>query len=272
MITDNFSWIRVGMLLKRYFAQNRRSLLMVLAVFFGLMLFIGLMISRYVDGAPERLSMYWFIAIWITILAYTITASLTFSSLTTKQRRLTEMMVPATKFEKFTTCIIIYVIIFPVAIWISDAAADILSAVVFGHLPSIFYFFSILDEFNFEGLSDTIGAVHAFFFIVALLYGIILFSQSIYTLGSAWWPKKSFIKTSLVMYGAQMLLPLFIPWESLGNLMDWLFKGFDDSNNIMPLVTMWSFVLIIFLVDFGVFALAWRRFKNTQLVQKFMMN
>lgn len=276
MITDNFSWIRIGMLLKRYFSQNRRSLLMVLAVFFGIMLFTGCMTSRYLgDDQSDRTPVYWVFAAILSMFAITISASLTFNSMSSKPKRITEMMVPATKFEKFFSCIVVYVFIAPIAILASALVADALASVLFGLAPAFVDLFhgigNMLKDISAHKLDkEDISGITVILMAVCSVIAYILLGQGWYVLGSALWPRKSFIKTSLVLLAVQMILPIIMPWEWLGNT---LFGDYYDNWTSMQIVLyLWMWIAIFYAIDFGIFYLAWRRFKRTQLVQKFMMD
>ena len=104
------------------------------------------------------------------------------------------------------------------------------------------------------------------FYITMLGIIAIILGNAIYTLGSSLWPKLSWIKTWLVM--------MVIQWVGGIFLISGLFSGIDYSYMIKFLdsgdVLFWIVFSIFTIMIIVCWYLAWQRFRNTQIIQRFM--
>lgn len=276
-MNNSFSWVRVRLLIRRYLTENSRQLWMSVLVVFGVMFLLGLLFNT-MDMPEEGIGMLvWFSFFFICCLAVEVSASLTFSSMSTKPRRTIAMMVPASKAEKFVSLMLIYNIFGPIAILVSALAADALSAGLHLHAP---YFFRAIEalivmfpEIDFSELSGHWGQViEAVSLAVLGIASMFFFSQSVYTLGSALWPKKSFIKTFCALYVLQMVLGIFL---SIGVMsFEWVKNvfGFFEHGGISVHLAIWFLMIVWYAIIIAIYWVAWHRYKNMQLIQKFMMN
>ena len=269
---DKFSWSRVWFLIRRYFNENFRSLSMTLGVMFGIMLFFGITINKTIgdfdhfDGAGAVL---WLLLFAIISFSFTIVGSQTFSSMSTKPKRIVAMMVPASKGEKFVSMLLIYNVIAPVMIVISAIMVDLLTSLMFLHEPFFIKYLSNIGEF-FQYIRVEDYGMEIFLGIVAFIGGSMLCSIATYTLGSALWPKKSFIKTFCVLFAVQVFTPFFIPGNLTIKFIHWLQEV--EWENVNYHLMAWGGIALIYLFAAFLYWLAWRRYRSTQLVQKFMMD
>ncbi|MBD5239882.1 MAG: hypothetical protein HDS64_09020 [Bacteroidales bacterium] len=270
----NFSWGTVHLLIRRYLAENSRQIWMSIGVCFGLMFLMALLF----DGRTKDMGIggiIWLFLFAIGGIAVQVSASLTFSSMSTKPKRIVAMMVPASKAEKFTSLILIYNIFGPIAIICSALLADTLSSMIHFHAPYFFGVFKlIVDIFPNIDFSDfrehwgIIVEVGSLFVLGGV--GMLLFNQALYTLGSAFWPKKSFLKTFCVLYVIQMVFTIFFGFIIQPEMFKWFFELFENGQSWH--FYAWGILITGYLIVFAIYWYAWRRYKNTQLVQTFMMN
>ena len=269
---DKFSWSRVWLLLRRYFSENLCPLSMTIGVMFGIMLFFGITINKTVgdfdhfDGAGLVL---WLILFGIISFSFTIVGSQTFSSMATKPKRIVAMMLPASKGEKFVSMLLVYNVVAPIMIVVSALVVDLLTSLMFLHEPFFIKYLGNIGEF-FRQIRVEDHGLEIFLGIVALVCGSMLCSVATYTLGSALWPKKSFIKTFCVLFAVQVFMPFFIPGDLMLRFVRWLQNVEWADVNVHVLA--WGGIALIYLFAGLLYWLAWRRYRSTQVVQKFMMD
>lgn len=275
MTSNSYSTARMWALTKRYAVENRRNILISLGVMFGLIFLVSLLFTKscphdYYWRNQERGSILWIIYAFIAGLTATIIGSLTFSSMSTKSGRISNLMLPAKQSEKFISQCLLYVGGGNIALIISLLIADTLSALIFGFTPGWYCLAEALD------LTDIIRDPQlGFKFLFAITFGglwLFLFSQAIYVLGSALWPRKSFLKTYVALLAVQIIIPIIIPWRwishGLGNFMRWF-----DLQQFTPFqgwIMVWGIVIILYALLAGVYYLAWKRFRSLEIVKKFL--
>lgn len=269
-----FSWAVVRLLIRRYINENSRQLWMSCGVVFGIMFLMALLINGKdnVQGA-----VMWFTFLFIGSIALGVSSSLTFSSMSTKPKRIVAMMVPASKGEKFASLMIIYNVFGPLAIVLSALAADTLSSLIHLNAPYFFNAYSFITNLfpsiYSSDFSEYWGVIIEVSALVILGFAsLLLCNQAFYTLGSALWPKKSYIKTFCALYVIQMVFSIFF---SIGIVdFHWVFGWLADLDfrNVSWHLVSWIALIVWYAVIYLIFYAAWRRYKNTQLVQKFMMN
>ena len=265
---DKFSMSRVLFLIRRYFNENARQLLMAVGVVFGIMLFFAMTInhamgSEYTGGG----AFLWVLLSIVAGMSLIVACSLTFSSMSTKSKRIVAMMVPASKAEKFVSLLLIYNVIAPIAIIICALLADTLGSVIFLHSPYFFAFFDEVSEFLQNNMKSN-DEWEILFALIAFIGAPFVCSMATYTLGSALWPKKSFIKTFCALFAIQMLIPLVLPADLFLHLNCWLRSLHWDNHHLI----IWGGIVAFYLFAACIYLLAWLRYRSTQLVQKLMMD
>lgn len=204
-------------------------------------------------------SMYMVISMWILCIGLTIFGSLTFSNFSSKRKRISSLMIPASRTEKFFHRVLIYfiggIILLIIGLFLGLGICQITFGGGAAPLNSIF---EIFDK-EYSGS----------FSIAAILF--VLLGNSIYALGSSLWPKLSWIKTWVVLMVIQwiftatlmILASANINWEAFFNLFFTI-----DKDNVWILI--WSGIAILAILNLVCWGYAWLRFKNTQIIQRFM--
>ncbi|MDE5586472.1 MAG: hypothetical protein K2I92_09120 [Muribaculaceae bacterium] len=192
---------------------------------------------------------------WVISIALTIFGSLTFSSLSSKKQRISTFMLPASLSEKYILRMLVYFVGGAITLLVGCLLAILIAQFTFAGSA----FHDIFKDWNhiWEGES----------FYVTMLGSIaVILGEAIYTLGSSLWPKLSWIKTWLVV--------MVIQWIGGVFLISGLFSGIDfaylvrffDSGEVLS----WTLASIMTITIIVCWYLAWRRFRNTQIIQRFM--
>lgn len=208
--------------------KTYRSLL--LGAFVGLsFVCIGCLSDRFMY--PDARQFYRFtlsemlqVAFWLIVM---VCASLPFQDLAIKQQRMNFMMLPASQMEKYVGRLLQTLVLLPLCMVVVLAFVDTLQCVVMwlrgvptgwvtldvlrGMLPSL----SIGQEARIMcgEVADTCPAWLAYMAEILMHLSLLSF----YVLGSAWFRKHSFIKTSmaLVVLGFNLVLLLNVQWPSV---------------------------------------------------------
>ena len=213
--------------------------------------FEGLIKSRRYSYSCSLLVMCFF----IVSIAMTIFGSLTFSSLSSKKQRISTFMLPASLSEKYFLRMLVYFIGGLLTLFIGCLFACIIAQLTFAGSA----FIDILKDWHriWDGES---------FYITILGSIAIILGNAVYTFGSSLWPKLSWIKTWLVVMVIQWIGGIF--------LISGLFSGIDFSYIVKVIdsgeVLFWIIASIFTIIIFLCWILAWRRFRQTQIIQRFM--
>lgn len=270
MNTDKFSWPRFLTLTRRNILENKRGLLMGTGVGLGLILLVFLLISKSFSGdksatAPRAFAIA-SASLFIASFAAQIIGSFTFCSLKTKARRISSMMLPAARSEKFLSNVAIYVVGGNIVLVGCLVVADCISALIFGMAPAVTQI----------PLSIIFHSGETFEMALAMGLGGLwlgLFGQSLYVTGSALWPRYSFAKTFVVLIALQIILPIILPMDFIGTMMHdfiHLFHGMDIKGTAAHILG-WSLMALLYAVLAVIYVIAWNIFKRTQIIQRFKM-
>lgn len=204
-------------------------------------------------------SMYLAISMWIVSIGLTVFGSLTFSNFSSKRKRISSLMIPASRIEKFLHRVLIYfvggIILLIIGLFIGLAICQITFGGGGAPLNSVLDFLD--KEFN--------GS-----FTIALIL-LALLGNSIYALGSSLWPKLSWIKTWVLIMVFEWALTAILMILAAANI-NWeafftLFFTIDKDN---LWILIWSGIAILAILNIVCWGFAWLRFKNTQIIQRFM--
>lgn len=282
MQSDNmsFSWPRFKALMKSDFLINKGTYLKLGATAIGIFIalailisifamndinsFIKLNVSNFGSSSLEELVQsrrYSYscsllvISFWIVSIVYTVFGSLTFSSLSNKKQRISTFMFPASLSEKFFLRMLVYFFGGTLTLLIGCALAILIAQFTFAGSA----FIDILKDWNhiWDGES---------FYITMLGCISVFLGNAIYTLGSSLWPKLSWIKTWLVVMVIQWIGGIFLIIGLFSGIdFAYLVKLFDSGELLFWILT--SIMAIMIIVCWCV---ASRRFRNTQIIQRFM--
>lgn len=221
-ISSNFSFSRLGMLLRKEWGENRRQLLLLSVLCLGMMAIASAFLtfvtyddlSNHIDLEGKLIhdqsydyayssyhnnlkSVFAFI-----FLAFTsLTASLAFSSTATKEGALRDITTPALQCEKFTMRFIVYIIggwIAGIAGWAIVSFGSYFVMDIFTRNGEFFFPTSMGPLFDGNTLRDLTS--------LAALLLTVLFLQSLFFLGSTVWPRSSFFKTFAAAFAIAMCM------------------------------------------------------------------
>lgn len=197
------------------------------------------------------------IGFWLFCLGMTIFGSLTFSCLSSKRQRINTFMLPASISEKYFLHMLIYLGGGTLLLILGYALSILIAHFTFGGGLAVSEMISNLPKIPYVG------------YIIAIVSLMVLFGNSIFTLGSSLWPKLSWLKTQIVIMVFQWIVGIILISGLLSGfnfdmIIDWLTK------RMTPEIGFWSAIIILFGLNLTCWIIAWRRFKSTQIVQKFM--
>lgn len=274
----SFSWERFSALLNADVAVNKSNYLKLIIGGMGVFVALSLLISilaiidinslKQVSDLTGRVfedviktkqesygAAYLSISIWIFCIGITILGSLTFSNLSSKRTRITAFMIPASKVEKFLLRVLLYLV----------AGTAILLIGLFVGLG--------ISQLAYNGGSIVLDDVISFFneeFGGAMISACILMTllcNSIYALGSAIWPKLSWIKTWVILMVIEWIGAIIMIFVSSANISWYSFFTFWDGHISL---LKWTGLSLLALLNIACWVFAWLRYRNTQIVQRFM--
>lgn len=177
---------------KKTVVENRKPLVMGVGVYLGVCLLIGAWAGAYQSGGNiTELILYIFMSTFVAQIA----ASLIFSDLKTKERRIATFMTPAPAFAKvlprFIGATLGAAVVMIAGLYILELGR-IVSCGIFNDVwPSVIN----INQVLFYGNAPSETA-----WMVAGMIGVFLMAQCTFVLGSALAPKYAFIKTLICMW------------------------------------------------------------------------
>lgn len=204
-------------------------------------------------------SMYLLISLWISGIGLTVLGSLTFNNFSSKRKRISALMTPASRLEKFTLRLLIYFVCGFILLILGLLLGFGICQIAFGAWVPTFNTISDFFDIEYSG------------YIITSIILMAFLGNSIYALGSALWPKLSWIKTWVIMMVIQwagaiflmILAAIDINWKDFFN-----FIHYFNSDNAWILFS--CFVAILAILNIACWIFAWWRYKNTQIIQRFM--
>lgn len=204
-------------------------------------------------------SMYLLISLWISGIGLTVLGSLTFNNFSSKRKRISALMTPASRLEKFTLRLLIYFVCGFILLILGLLLGFGICQIAFGAWVPTFNTISDFFDIEYSG------------YIITSIILMAFLGNSIYALGSALWPKLSWIKTWVIMMVIQwagaiflmILAAIDINWKDFFN-----FIRYFNSDNAWILFS--CFIAILAILNIACWIFAWWRYKNTQIIQRFM--
>lgn len=277
ILNNTFSSERFGLLAKSDFLINKGNYIKFIIAVIGVFVAIAVLVSINAISSINELTdtsgnfgheielkkmtfsqIYLTISIWVISLGMTVLGSLTFCNLSSKKRRISTFMIPSSLFEKFILRILIYIILGSIVLMIGYLLGIGIIELSFGGvhewLKTAKSLLIVLDVPNVSGLLTTIGILWA------------LFGMSLYVLGSSLWPRLSWVKTWMIITVLQWIFAIIF---IVG-----IFSGFDFEDFITKTIIskgfLWTVISILSVFTVACWTIAWWRFSNTQIVQRFM--
>jgi F0F1-type ATP synthase membrane subunit c/vacuolar-type H+-ATPase subunit K len=270
MITNNFfSLERYFLLCKKDFKESWKTMLLRFVMVYAILtiLFVFFSFDQSSNLNEESYLQYYSSSIFLFWGWGCVFASLMMGEMSTKAKRISYLMTPATVFEKYISRLVIAVVLFIIAFLIAFKMADYTRlAICLIRYPELK--FHSLDLIGFIGHKSLIVNWLDFFY----RFSIYLFFQSLFVLGSTLWYKKPFLKT--LAAGAIISL-VFVIVD--GTLIHFLFKdGIVDFSHSMEyysfnthnLFSTKTCMTFFFLVTLFNWTLAYFRFKDSEIINR----
>ncbi len=268
----SFSWERFKALIKADLAVNKSNYIKLSVGAFGFFIALAILISiiaiidinSFKESGFESIikekqssfgSAYLMISVWIFSIGLTVLGSLTFNNLSSKIKRISSFMIPASRAEKFILRVMAYLVVGTITLFLGFLIGMAICQIGFGGGSIIFE--DIKDFFK----SDNSGTIVSAFILWALL------GCSLYALGSALWPKLSWIKTWVVLMAVEWIGAIFMIFLSSADISWFTFFQFWDMHISL---LKWIGLSLLALLNIACWVFAWIRYRNTQIVQRFM--
>ncbi len=277
MISDSYSTARMWALTKRHCVENRKNIAITISVIFGLLLLSAILITKSMydpdfQSEDSRAGVFWACACFAIGIIVQILGSLTFSAMSTKPKRISNLMLPAAQSEKFISQCLIHVVGGNLVLILSVVLADTISALIFSMTPGWYMFFDAM--WNKKFAIDPNGHQMLCMIFLCILW-CFLISQSLFVLGSAFWPRKSFLKTFVALFALEIIMPIIIPIRLVLNFSETIerfFRSLADLSANEIIALWWCAIAVAYALLALVYWLAWRRYKNMAVVKRFMMD
>lgn len=198
---------------------------------------------------------YFSLSLWVLSIGLTVLGSLTFSNLSSKRSRISAFMVPASRIEKFTMRLLTYLVGGTLLLVIGFFIGMLICQIAFGGAGVA------MDELSSFFSQDYSCSITVAFILIALL------GNSLYALGSSLWPKLSWIKTWVVIMVVQWAGALLLMMVSAAHISWYAFFHFFEINIDL---LKWGGLTLLALLNIACWVIAWWRYKNTQIIQRFM--
>lgn len=267
-----FSWDRFVTLMKADYTVNKSNYIKFVIATCGFFIALAILISIIAiidinsfknsgfDGLIKSKqssfgSAYLMISVWIFSIGMTIVGSLTFNNLSSKKRRISSFMIPASRAEKFSLRVLLYVIAGNLTLIVGFLLGLVICQIGFGGAASIF------EDINDFFTSNYSGTIITAFILWALL------GCSLYALGSALWPKLSWVKTWVVLMVLEWIGAIFMIFISSADISWYTFFQFWDKHiNLLK----WTGLSTLAILNIACWVFAWFRYRNSQIIQRFM--
>lgn len=259
---NSFSFKRYCSFMTRYWYQNRNQLLFTMILTGGiLLLFLLLLYLKSNLEGGVILGIAGIIGTAYLSLSNTIISSFAFKEYKSKAGRISAMMLPVKKSEKFLGIFTIYVVTFNIYILLIFLLFNLILCGIKG-----IDLFLMIKDVKFESMAVVIA--YCIPIIIGGIGYVMIHSSAVYFLGSSIWPKLSYLKTFAACYAIQIIMTIIVPVTALILKLKSLLMTTDIENHI--LTVLWLSTIAIYLIDSILFYLAWRRFKSLQVSQRFL--
>jgi hypothetical protein len=278
MIKDNFFDLkRFTHVLRNDFLEHKKTMLQ--AVVIGYLALTYTIISRIfylykssdvfdveiADKVSRSVWQFSFIAFAVYILGFTGSSIL---ALSTKQKRITYFMLPATTFEKYLAILLrivgFYTLSYIVIFYLADWSRMLFYLILYPEAPVI-------------ELTDTYFGKNTYQLNFLLPYYLFISIQSAFILGAVSFYVRSFIKTLGVLLwaiaGYMLLNKLFIlvcygketSWVNVFKTFTEKLEGVLPADNSDKILVAWGVVTLFALVNW---IIAYYRLKESQIISK----
>lgn len=252
----HFSYSRFCNVLRRDLVEHRRTYL----AFFGV-LFIANTLTHFLGNAIEELPIRFFVQLFcvaaIQVIGSCYALSLVYADIDTKERRISNFMLPASNLEKAAVRHLLAIFGFQLIFIVSYLCSELINALytLVAHGAGVVVQNSLLLQLSevcnlftfYAELKEKLPAAPF------LLFACHLLACSLYILGSAFFRKKAFLKVTVIM--------LFVNPGVMLRIMDFFSDDLLSHSSILV-----PYSLFILALAAGVTYLAYHRYCRIQAV------
>lgn len=275
MKNDIFSFKRFGLLFTKDIQENWKKYLMRILTIYGV-LTIVFIFSSWDSHRNEYTSSYYIDLIRISVFFFLgfgcISASMMMDVIDNKTKRISYLMNPSSVFEKYILRWLIvtvgFIIFFFAAFYLADLTRFIFCSIKYPDLNVGFTHLTYLIDNSeypmrhslFDDVSVLTTAITVYFLM-----------QSVFVLGTTFWPKGSFIKTfsaSIIIVVLFVLVCRGVILLAFGdfNDFDWALSDTKLTKDKMRIINPMSVICMFFAIVNWV--LAFFRFKEWEVVKR----
>ncbi|MBR1804611.1 MAG: hypothetical protein IJ775_06910 [Muribaculaceae bacterium] len=271
-----FDWSRFVLALRKEVVENGRQLLLALLVTYGTLTML-MILGNWMSGgdeSPEAIHLRYIFVFAAAGLASSAMASLAFRGLMTKAGRVELLTSPSSMTEKFAVNVVVYALGYLAAFLLATQLADLTRVAVLWFARSDS--FQVPGPINFMCTLQHVGTgfnpkmANSTLFTVSL-YLSLLANPGLYMLGSALWPRISFLKTCAAVYVIEavvMLVGIFVI-RGMGSFEDFAMRIMDSIENGGFAI----FMLVIVVLQLVLYwVLAWVVFHRKDVISKGMFH
>lgn len=242
---------------KKEWMFNKKQLIIAVLAIFGTDILMGALLgyNRYGGGFKEC-----FFFLFIGSLFSTAFASMMFNSMRNKDGRIETLMLPASAAEKYLVRWIAVVpaifILVVAAFYIGDLTRIATYLMTDSSASLNERYCQVIDPWKMIsfGAPGSTGIMTAVFVLASYFLG-----QSLFIMGSILWPKFSFVKTMVVVWGIQLLLGIII--ALIGKFCNIQIRISDEAQ-------MWIVNGVMIAITLALYYLTYLRFKRSQVVYR----
>lgn len=263
-----FDWTRFTAALRKEVVENRRLLVLgavgIYVMLAVIMIFGNLFEHVYEEQVPH------IVVFTIFSIGIIISASLTFRQLKTKVGRIEYFTSPSSTLEKFIVNILIYVIGFIVAFFACAQLADLtrwgVASAFSAHIAAI----EVPGPINFLAMFRKFATLVAATgiegqqWIEAAMWIGVLGNAALFALGSALWPKLSFLKTIGAVYAIETVLGVVFLFVMKCSFIDGFVNWVESSIENGTFFAWAAAFAMLQVIIYG--ALCWYLFKHKDAV------
>lgn len=262
------------MLCRKEIVENWRALLLRVLLMYGvialLLLWNGYAEYVYLDldsyqaiyEEDPAWSFVYVVAFWSLFGFGAIAASLTMEKMRDKEGRFSVLMLPATSFEKFFSRWFIFTVGYLVAFFLVFGLADLTRVAVFSLArPDLS---ELIEPARFWSMEFMRMEEYIRWYLITMYF----FVQSLFVLGSAVWPKNSFLKTFaavmlIVFIYVTLTVVLVKELNELGGGYPSMVRNILAGNTTVSILS--AFFAVFALVNW---TLAYFRCKESEIIQR----
>lgn len=267
---DTFSIKRFGLLLQKDIQENWKKYLMYIATIYGVLVII-LTWNTNSNVTFENFVAYnnreW---ITITILLFfafgAIFAATMMEPMNNKTKRISYLMNPSSSLEKFLSRWLIvtvgYILLFSVIVFFADASRIFIASIRFPGTETPFMDFSKI-------VGEGSGRFFTTYYQLSMIIALYFLLQSLFVLGSTFWPKNSFIKTFsaclVIIISYVFICDKLISLLLGGYLSAPFFDRTGPENDYKAELTT---TIVFSLFALSIWTLSFFRFKESEIIKR----